>query len=143
MLSPSDFLEPGETLGTTINFGDDENNPTFLLHPVLRAGRADDDRVLLEIRSNSEPLVLVGGNPLHIETLHGLGSVATVDLATGEKTVEELQPGTTIDIQPGGIHWYENLSELLVRDTSLDFQLANEVRLGDFVQAIADTIGRR
>lgn len=133
------FLEPGETLGTPELHGD-FIPPEYVLWPVTKDGRGPDDRVLLEIISESDPVVLMGGNPLHIETMHGRGRLTTVDLGNGNKDMTTLREGKSVDVPAGTIHFYENYHDrpLVVRDTSLDFDVANEVRLSKFVQAIID-----
>ena len=137
MIDVASFCEPDETIA-----GLEHSSPGYDIYMVAKPGRGEHDRVLLDIRETpTEPCILIGGNPFTIETMHGVGSMALVDVVKGVRLDIDLEPGVSVvDIAPGFVYSYENLggegSQLILRDTAKDFDLANEVTAEDMVKAI-------
>ncbi len=135
LVDPAIYCETGETIT-----GIEENETGCITYVVEKEGRGVNDRVLLDVREESNPCILTGGNPFEIETLHGFGRLVLSDLATGEQCDIFLEPGVNVRVPTGVIYKYVNCgkkgSQLILRDTSLDFDLANEVT----VQAMASAL---
>lgn len=135
------FLETGESLATPIAMGDNKENPDYFIYPVYKAGRPADDRVLLDIRTISEAVTLVGGNPLHIETLRGSGKVVIIEAASGKRHEKSLTEGVAFEVPVGNTYWYESNGDLVLRDTSENFQLANEPRVETIATGLTRLLG--
>lgn len=127
------FLETGESISSVIEY------PGFDINIVERQGLASGDEVLLDIRTATEPCVLVGGNHLRIEVASGYGRLAMTDLEAGIQTNIFLEPDLVTDIPPHNyLYWYENHGEktLVVRDHCDDFADSNEPTLESVVKAL-------
>lgn len=133
------YLDAGEDLGKPKEFGDDPQDPDFILYPIWKYGRGKDDSVFIDVRRQTEPVVLLDGNDLHIQTVRGLGRLTTVDLTNGTVEVTELKPSVSAQVMVPSIHWYENDDELLLRDDCKDFNPQIEVPLEDVVSAVIQT----
>lgn len=137
MINPSTFCEPGETIG-----GIEANSTGCITYLVNKPGRGENDRVLLDVRTESVPCILIGGNSFTIETLHGIGRVALVDTESGAQISILLKPGVDVIIPIGVICTYYNCgqegSQLVLRDTSEDFDLANEITAQEMVARLCN-----
>ncbi len=137
------FLRNKEAIDETIEIHPKETEVDYsihiLSHPDLNLG----EEVLLEIRKSSEPCVLIGGNPVQLDVLYGVGRLAMIELATGKKTVVPLDPGTQVEVSShNNLYWYENDGEdpLVIRDHCDNFDLNNEPSLHDVVVALSNIV---
>jgi hypothetical protein len=108
-------------------------------HPDI----AESDRVLLNIATKTEESVLIGGNPLNVTVLKGLGELTMIDLKDGSQSVSVLSPGVKATIPSDNIiYWYENKgpNNLLLRDSCFGFDIAHEPSVEAVVQALSRTI---
>lgn len=140
MIDPAIYCELGETIT-----GLEENDTGLITHIVEKEGRGVNDRVFLDVRHESTPCVLTGGNPFVIETLHGFGRLALTDLETGSQRDIFLEPGVDVSIATGVAYKYANCgaegSQLILRDTSLNFDLDDEVTVQAMVSALGAACG--
>lgn len=138
MIDPLVFCEAGETI-----LGLEDNDLGCKTYMIGKPGRADNDRVFLDIEDKTEACMLIGGNSFLIETLHGFGRLALVDVETGATEDIPLEPGVSVEIPVGVIYNYANCggegSQLIIRDTGLDFQLEDEVTVQAMAAALSNT----
>ncbi len=136
MIDLNQFCEPDETI-----VGLEDSSVDCDIYMVAKPGRGEHDRVFLDVRAETTPCLLTGGNPFKVETLHGFGRMALLDIATGEHSNIDLEPGVEVEISTGIVYSYANLgeegSQLIIRDTAKDFDLADEVTAEDMVQALS------
>lgn len=142
MKGVQELLRADETISETTHFSDN-GLVDYSIHTIKREGLRDGDEVLLEIRPIlTEEVVLVGGNPLELEVLHGRGEIHEIDLATGEKTTTYLDVNNQKlhTISPSNtLYWYGNpyaFSTFVVRDHCDDFDPANEPGLDKVVDGL-------
>src|SRR4029079_2961134 len=76
------------------------NRIDFSVHFLARPGLVIGNEIFVEVRKSSDNLVLIGGNPLHLEVIYGFGWLATVDLRTGEKQNTYLSVDDQLTIEP-------------------------------------------
>lgn len=137
MIDPEIFCEPDESIA-----GLEDNSTGCLTYLVHEPGRGENDCVFLDVRKESTACILIGGNPFTIQTLHGFGRVALVKLETGERQDIFLEPGVDVEIPLGVAFSYANCgeegSQLILRDTGLDFDLADEITVEGLVSALSN-----
>jgi hypothetical protein len=115
------------------------------VHVLERDGLHTGDEVLLDIRSTTEKLVLIDGNPLELKIAQGAGRVVMIDLATGDRSEMMLSQGDEAEVSAHNtLYWYENTGDesFIVRDHCDAFDPAHEPtaaevaeRLVGFIQA--------
>jgi hypothetical protein len=138
----SRFLETEEKVVGSTPITDEEGVDFDIItisHPDITEG----DRVLLDIATKTGKNVLIGGNPLDVTVLKGLGELTMIDLKDGTRSVNVLKPGVRVTIPSDNIvYWYENKgpNNLLLRDSCPGFDIAHEPSVGDVVQAMSKTI---
>ncbi len=133
-----DFLDENERLRDKITCFDPELSVKYTIFTLDIDGEEAEDDVILEIKQNTEPCILIGGSELEIRTLSGLGRISVLDLTSGAKKVLGLEPGVEVEIPSNNtLYWYENLGPepLLVRDHSDNFDYENEPTLKKVVEA--------
>lgn len=134
----SEWFEPGETVGKKYTEQKPEIGVDLDYYAILKAGRAEKDRVFWDIRTRSEPYIFLTGNPLKIEIFAGLGVLFLQDPTTGETTSQLLEPGIETVVPRYKTFWFENLASeesLIMKDTSADFSDANEKSAREFFKA--------
>jgi hypothetical protein len=138
MIDPSVFCEADETI-----IGLENNDLGCTTYMVGKPGRADNDRVFLDVQNKTEACILTDGNPFTIETMHGFGRLALVDIETGEQKDIFLEPGVNVDIPVGVVYDYTNCgeegSQLIIRDTGTDFRLEDEATVAAMTAALSNT----
>ncbi len=133
-MSYEEFLGKDETAGKPETFQHD--NVDFDMIPVAGPGLGPDDRVLMTVRSATEPCVLITGEPFNDRILDGLGRLIAVDLAEGVRHERRLVVGEKSSIPVGSLYWYENDgpgAHLVVQSTSPGFKPEYEPPLRDIV----------
>ena len=138
------FLEEGEKIGDGFFTSDTPRGVSFGIYEVLKNGRPKSDRVLITVSKATDESVLVGGNPLQVDVLSGLGQLSMLDLATGVESSITLEPGVTVSIPTGNIMYsYHNQGEkeLVLRDTCPEFNPDNEPSAVAVFSAIRGVIG--
>ena len=137
MIEVETFCEPDETIA-----GLEDSSLGCDIYMVAKPGRGEHDRVFLDIRTETAPCLLTGGNSFKIETLHGFGRAALLDIATGEQRNIFLEPGVDVEIPTGVVYSYANCgedgSQLILRDTAENFDLADEVTAANMATAITN-----
>jgi len=133
----------GESLGSRIHYDRSDalgNRCAFYIWPISSPTLGKSDRVLLDIYTQTEPNVLIGGNKLNVDVLEGIGKLTVVNFLDGEIVERQLEPGMKVDIPAENVaYWYENQgrNNLLLRDTCTDFDPINEPLLEDVVRTLA------
>lgn len=116
-MSVSHLLGAGEVIAETIPCV--SHQADYDVHILERPGLTTGDEVLLDIRSQTERLVLIGGNALELEGVSGAGVVVMYDLSSGERQDVTLGVGDRAQVSPNNtLYWYENSGQepFVVRD---------------------------
>lgn len=137
------FLNSGEYIKETAVIADDGSD--FSILTISGGGIQEGDEVLLDIRTRTGKNALIGGNPLSIKVLQGIGSLLITDLKTGEATATLLVPGTEVKVPSDNIvYWYENWDNeesLVLRDACPGFDPKHEPHLEDLAKAAVRLLG--
>lgn len=139
------FLFIGESMCKRVNCIDDEGAYSYYIWPVTNPDKGQNDRVLLDIYTETKKLVLTGGNPLTTDVLEGQGKLHMVYLKDGSATERELEVDMRVVIPTDNvIYWYENTGDvnLLIRDTCSEFDNKNEPSLQAVAQALVSLVSR-
>ncbi|MCA9331035.1 hypothetical protein KC957_03225 [Candidatus Saccharibacteria bacterium] len=139
----SHLLGAGEAIAETIPCVSDQMD--YDVHVLERPGLSTGDEVLLDIRSQTERLVLIGGNALELEGISGTGTVIMYDLATGERNDVTLGVGKRTQVSPNNtLYWYENSGEesFIVRDHCDGFVPEHEPSAEDVAKGVIGLLGR-
>jgi len=132
------YLEPGDLVTAVENHDTDGNSfdIAYIQNPSLK----DGSRVILDIHTKTGKNVLIGGNPLYISNLKGIGRISMVDLKNGKRHDVFLEPGTGAIVPSENVlYWYDNLcdfGDLIVQDTCPNFDPAHEPSL----QAVTEVL---
>lgn len=140
-MSINHVIASGEQVSETIPVN--SSGVDYDIHVLERHGLATGDEVLLDIRSKTEKLVLIGGNPLELKVAQGSGHVIMIDLATGDRSELLLSDGDEAVVPAHNtLYWYENngTESFIVRDHCDAFDPAHEPRATDVAERLVGFI---
>lgn len=117
---------------------------TVGVHTIERDGLRPGDEVLLDIRGDSEPLVLIGGNATRIEVQTGWGWLNIMDLCDPvDQDDIQLRTNDTYRIpSTNTVYWYsaDPAQNWIVRDRCPGFRPEFEPTAREVVDALSTAL---